>query len=118
MIIPYRVVGPCRALLPDGREAPPGGARPRALLMAPDGADGRGVRTGELIELIREDDPHGAGAAALQAPAGRPAPGARAGGRGLARLRLPDLLLLLDDCEHGVGAAAKLLEQVPARCPG
>ncbi|MFF9912577.1 ATP-binding protein [Streptomyces sp. NPDC013457] len=71
MIIPYRVLGPSRALLPDGREAPLGGARLRALLAALAAAGGRGVRTGELIELIWEDEPPGDGTEALQALVGR-----------------------------------------------
>ncbi|MFE5618354.1 ATP-binding protein [Streptomyces sp. NPDC056524] len=69
--MPYRVLGPSRALLPDGREAPLGGARLRALLAALAGAGGRGVRTGELIELIWEDSPPGDGTEALQALVGR-----------------------------------------------
>ncbi|MCT4357107.1 NB-ARC domain-containing protein [Streptomyces sp. Je 1-79] len=71
MIIAYRVLGPCQAVLADGREAALGGARLRALLAALAAAGGRGVRTGELIEAIWQDDPPGDGTEALQALVGR-----------------------------------------------
>ncbi|MEU6985696.1 BTAD domain-containing putative transcriptional regulator [Streptomyces sp. NPDC046324] len=67
----YRVLGPCQAVPADGREARLGGARLRALLAALAAAGGRGVRTGQLIELIWEDDPPGDGSEALQALVGR-----------------------------------------------
>ncbi|MDT9691244.1 BTAD domain-containing putative transcriptional regulator, partial [Streptomyces sp. P9(2023)] len=71
MIVRYRVLGPCQAFRADGEEAVLSGARLRALLAALAGAAGRGVRTGELIELIWGADPPGNGTEALQALVGR-----------------------------------------------
>ncbi|MFG2774236.1 ATP-binding protein [Streptomyces sp. NPDC048350] len=71
MIIAYRVLGPCQAVLADGRDAQLGGARLRALFAALAAAGGRDVRTGELIELIWEGNPPGDGTEALQALVGR-----------------------------------------------
>ncbi|WP_371655643.1 MULTISPECIES: BTAD domain-containing putative transcriptional regulator [unclassified Streptomyces] len=73
MTLRYRVLGPTRALCPDGSEVPLGGARLRALLAALAAGAGRAVPVPELAARVwGDDDPAPADeAAAVQALVGR-----------------------------------------------
>ncbi|GGP57949.1 ATP-binding protein [Streptomyces melanogenes] len=72
MTLRYRVLGPTRALCPDGSEVPLGGARLRALLAALAAGAGRAVPVAELAARLWADDTAPADeAAAVQALVGR-----------------------------------------------
>ncbi|MFI1101747.1 ATP-binding protein [Streptomyces melanogenes] len=72
MTLRYRVLGPTRALCPDGSEVPLGGARLRALLAALAAGAGRAVPVPELAARVWDDGTAPAdAAAAVQALVGR-----------------------------------------------
>lgn len=73
MTLRYRVLGPTRALCPDGSEVPLGGARLRALLAALAAGAGRAVPVPELAARVWGDDGTAPAdeAAAVQALVGR-----------------------------------------------
>ncbi|WHM35603.1 BTAD domain-containing putative transcriptional regulator [Streptomyces sp. BPTC-684] len=73
MTLRYRVLGPTRALCPDGSEVPLGGARLRALLAALAAGAGRAVPVPELAARVWGDDDTAPAdtAAAVQALVGR-----------------------------------------------